>query len=263
MWNPQLELPPLQRRGIGLIAVAVVLVIWSVITGLKLVTPGFLPAPWQVVSALMRMSWDANAGSSPLLMATLYSATRVFVSMGLVVVIGVPVGVMMGASPRINAALSPLLDPFRSAPIVAFLPIFIIWFGIEESMKVAFLFAGAVVYLIPMVRDAIQAVPNHHYVSAIDLGATPFEAIRLAVVPMALPRIADAVIVSVGIEWTYITVAEFVNAKLGLGVMIQTARRLSAMDQVFGGILVILVLALFTDLVLKFLKGWLFPWEAE
>jgi ABC-type nitrate/sulfonate/bicarbonate transport system permease component len=66
--------------------------------------------------------------------------------------------------------LSPLIDPFRSAPVVALLPILVMWLGIGETMKIAFLFIGAVVYLIPMVRDAIQAVPQSYWTSARDLG---------------------------------------------------------------------------------------------
>jgi hypothetical protein len=95
--------------------------------------------------------------------------------------IGIPIGIVMGAAPQVNAALSPLVDPFRSAPVVALLPILVMWMGIGESMKIAFLFIGAVVYLIPMVRDAIQAVPQSYWIGARDLGATPWECIRSAV----------------------------------------------------------------------------------
>ncbi|HBK57672.1 MAG TPA: ABC transporter permease, partial [Xanthomonadales bacterium] len=73
--------------------------------------------------------------------------------------------------------------------------IMVMWFGIGEWMKVLFLFVGAVVFLIPMVRDAIQAVPQAYWISARDLGASHWEAVRHAVLPMAMPRIADAVIV--------------------------------------------------------------------
>ena len=157
----------------------------------------------------------------------------------------------------------PLVDPFRSAPVVAFLPIFVMWFGIGEWMKILFLYVGAVVYLIPMVRNAIVAVPRDYWISARDIGATPFECIRHAVLPMAMPRIADAVIVAVSIMWTYITVAEYVNAREGLGQLIQNARRFSAMDQVFAGIFVIIALALLTYHLMRFAKLRLYPWETH
>jgi ABC-type nitrate/sulfonate/bicarbonate transport system permease component len=128
-------------------------------------------------------------------------------------------------------------------------------------MKVSFLFLGAVVYLIPMVRDAILAVPQSYWISARDLGATPFESIYRAVLPIAMPRIADAIIVAVSVMWTYITVAEYVNAGAGLGQLIQNSRRFSAMDQVFAGIIVIIALALLTYQLMSWVKRRLYHWE--
>ncbi|HSI58053.1 MAG TPA: ABC transporter permease [Ideonella sp.] len=262
-WNPYAPLPPALRRGLGLGAVATVLVVWSVVSAAGWVGPNKLPAPWAVARAMAYLAWDADNGRSQLLEATLWSGGRVVVAALLVLAIGIPLGILMGGAPRINALLSPLIDPFRSAPVVALLPIMVMWFGIGEMMKVLFLFAGAVVYLIPMVRDAVQAVPQAYWVSTRDLGGTPWEAVRHGVLPMALPRIADAVIVAVSVMWTYITVAEYVNAQEGLGQLIQNARRFSAMDQVFAGIIVIVALALATYSGMQWTKRKLFAWETQ
>lgn len=263
MWNPYQILPARDRNVLGVASVATVLVVWSLLTGLEIVPRAQLPSPWATAGALFRLAWDAQRGTSPLFEATLWSVGRVGVAGVLVVAIGVPIGVLMGGSPRINALLSPLVDPFRSAPVVALLPILVMWLGIGEAMKVAFLFAGAVVYLIPMVRDAMLAVPQAYWINARDLGATPWEAILHGVLPMSKPRIADAIIVAVSVMWTYITVAEYVNAQQGLGQLIQNARRFSAMDQVFAGILVIVALALLSYLGMTALKRRLYPWETE
>ena len=261
LWNPYHPLRPQTQRGYGIGSVVAVLVIWAVLSGLALVGSNKLPAPWDVVKAFSYLAWDGTTEKSLLLNATLWSVGRILVAGLLVVAIGIPIGVLMGASPHVNAVLSPLVDPFRSAPVVALLPIMVMWFGIGESMKVVFLFIGAVVYLIPMVRDALQAVPQAFWISARDLGATPWEAVRSAVLPMAMPRIADAVIIAVSVMWTYITVAEYVNAREGLGQLIQNARRFSAMDQVFAGIIVIIALALLTYQLMRYLKRRLYPWE--
>jgi len=261
LWSPYENLPAATRRWLGIGAVAAVLLVWSLLSGTGLVGPNKLPAPWSVLQALGYLSW--HEGDSLLLTATLWSMGRVLSAALLVVVIGIPVGILMGAAPRINAVLSPLIDPFRSAPVVALLPILVMWLGIGEAMKIAFLFIGAVVYLIPMVRDAIQAVPQSYWTSARDLGGTPWECVTKAIVPIAMPRIADAVIVSVSVSWTYITVAEYVNAREGLGQLIQNARRFSAMDQVFAGILVIIALALVTYQLMVMAKRRLYPWEGS
>ena len=260
-WNPYATLPAPTRRLLGLGAVGVVLAIW---TGLSLsgwIVSNKLPSPGKVLSAMHYLAW--YEGKSLLWPAIVSSVGRVAAAAVLVILIGIPLGVMMGSSPRLNAIFSPMIDPFRSAPVVAFLPIFVMWLGIDETMKVAFLFTGAVVYLVPMVRDAILAVPQSYWTSARDLGATPFECIRKAVLPMAMPRIADAVIVAVSVMWTYITVAEYVNARTGLGQLIQNARRFSAMDQVFAGIIVIVGLALCTYQGMSLIKRRLYGWETK
>lgn len=141
MWNPYLPVPARRRRWLGLSAVAAVVIVWAVITGLGLVGPNKLPAPWAAGKAFLYLAWDAETGRSLLLTAMLWSVGRVLAAGLLVVAIGVPVGVMMGASPYINACLSPLVDPFRSAPIVALLPILVMWLGIGEAMKIVFCFS--------------------------------------------------------------------------------------------------------------------------
>ncbi|WP_440225558.1 ABC transporter permease [Dokdonella sp. MW10] len=262
-WNPYAPLAASTARALGVGAVLAVLVLWAVLTGFDLVSPNKLPSPWQVAKAFAYLVWDGENQRSLLWNATIWSLGRVFAAGVLVVAIGIPVGVLMGASTRVNAALSPLVDPFRSAPVVALLPIMVMWFGIGEWMKILFLYAGAVVYLIPLVRDAVRAVPQAYWISARDLGATPWECIRLAVLPLAMPRIADAVIVAVSVMWTYITVAEYVNAREGLGQLIQNARRFSAMDQVFAGIIVIIAFALLSYHLMRWIKGRLYPWETR
>lgn len=262
-WNPYAPLPPQTRRALGIGAVLAVLVLWSLIAGMGWVGPNKLPPPWQVAKAFGYLAWDSHNERSLLFNATLWSVGRVLGAAALVIAIGIPIGVLMGAAPRINAALSPLIDPFRSAPVVALLPIMVMWFGIGEWMKILFLFIGAVVFLIPMVRDAVIAVPQAYWISARDLGATPWEAVRHAVLPIAMPRIADAVIVGVSVMWTYITVAEYVNAREGLGQLIQNARRFSAMDQVFAGIIVIIAFALISYQLMQYAKRRLYPWETQ
>jgi len=258
MWNPYRQPSSSQQSAMSAIAFTVVLVFWTILS-LVINNPTELPTPWETAAAFVRLCWDGK--QSMLLSASLWSIGRIAVAGLMVFLIGVPIGILMGGSPLINSVLSPLVDPFRSAPVAALLPVLVMWLGIGETMKVVFLFLGAVVYLIPMVRDAIKAVPQAYWISAYDLGATPFEAVMKAVVPMAKPRIADAFVAAVSIEWTYITVAEYVNAESGLGQIISNARRISAMDRIFATILVIIALALLTYRLMMIIKCKLYAWE--
>lgn len=260
-WNPYAGISRAKHRIIGFSAVIAVLVIWTLLSASGLMTKNQLPSPLAVAQAMSYLAW--YEGKSQLLTHTLWSVGRVATASALVIVIGIPLGVLMGASQRLNAFFSPLIDPFRSAPVAALLPIMAMWFGIGEFMKIAFLFVGSIVYLTPLVRDAIRAVPQQYLVGAKDIGATQFECITKVLVPLAMPRIMDAVIVGVSVSWTYITVAEYVNAQEGLGQMIANAKRLIAMDQVFAGIIVIIAVALLTYQTLMWLKSRFFKWETK
>lgn len=260
-WNPYRALPPAQQRAIGAASVGAVVVVWALLSASGLLSKNQLPSPLAVAEALIYLGW--YEGKSALAVATMWSVGRVAAASLLVIVIGVPLGVLMGASPRLNAVFSPLIDPFRSAPVAALLPIMVMWFGIGEFMKIAFLFVGSIVYLTPLVRDAVRAVPEQYLIAAKDIGATPWECIMKVLVPLAMPRIMDAIIVGVSVSWTYITVAEYVNAQEGLGQLIANARRLSAMDQVFAGIIVIIAVALLTYQTLMWLKRRFFKWETQ
>ena len=258
-WNPYRALAPGQQRWIGLASVATVLLLWSALSASGLLSKNQLPSPLAVAQALAYLGW--YEGKSALAVATMWSVGRVATASALVIVVGIPLGVLMGASPKVNAVFSPLIDPFRSAPGAALLPIMVMWFGIGEFMKIAFLFVGSIVYLTPLVRDAVRAVPEEYLVAAKDIGANQFECITKVLVPLAMPRIMDAVIVGVSVSWTYITVAEYVNAQEGLGQLIANARRLSATDQVFAGIIVIIGVALLTYQALMWVKRRFFKWE--
>lgn len=259
--NPHKPLSSMSRKMIGVGTFVVLITIWAIISGTGLVGQNKLPSPLSVIKAFSYLAW--YEGNSQLWSAILASTTRVLIASTLVIIIGIPVGILMGSSPAINASISPLIDPLRSAPVVAILPILVMWFGLGEEMKITFLFLGAVVYMIPMVRDAIKAVPYTYWESARDLGATRIECITKAVLPMAMPRIADGIIVSVSIMWTYINVAEYVNAGTGLGSLIQNAKRFSAMDQVFAVIVVIIFLAFLTFQGMTAIKRKIYPWEGK
>ena len=217
----------------------------------------------EVDDGLLLCDGKTEVSKSILFDATKASVFRVFTATLFSLFIGLPVGMLMGASARINAFLSPIVDPMRSAPVVVFMPLFIMWLGIGEPMKISFLILCAVLQLIPAVRDAVIAVNKNYWISGVDLGATPLESVWHNVIPLAKPRIFTAVINSVSTMWTYITVAEYVNADKGLGQLIQNAKRFSAMDQVFVGIFVIIFLSLITYQGMMFIKNKLYPWEGE
>jgi ABC-type nitrate/sulfonate/bicarbonate transport system permease component len=230
--------------------------LWGLVTGLELVRAAFLPTPWETARAMGKMIGDGT-----LVREGWASLQRVLLAVTLSAVVGIPIGILMGAFGRVEGLLKWLVFPFRSAPITAFIPVFMLFFGIEEGMKVWFLFFGTVVYIIPMTFDAIRAVPEQYVDAAVDFGFSPWGTLVHFVFPAAWPRIFDAIKVCTGIAWTYLVAAEIVNVTTGLGAVVQHAQRFQNTPRVYGGILFILLIGNATDLLLGLIKKRFFSWE--
>ena len=177
--------------------------------------------------------------------------------------IALPLGVLMGAFEPINRIFEPIMAPLRYMPISAFIPLLILWFGIYESQKIAFLFLGVFVYLLPVVVTAIRAVPEELVQTALTLGASRWQVVRTVLLPAALPEIFDSFRVMNAISWTYVILAEAVNPEHGLGYMVELARTHQKASWSFAGLLVIGGIGLLTDALHPRLLGGAVPLEGE
>jgi NitT/TauT family transport system permease protein len=258
LWSLRKALPRRYRVPFAIGMPAVVILTWCVLTlgANPIVSPLFLPSPIQVLQATLGMIFEHT-----LFPAIWASSLRILISFVAAAVVALPLGILMGAYEPINRLMEPVMAPLRYMPISAFIPLLILWLGIGESQKVAFLFLGVFVYLLPVVVTAIRAVPEELVQTALTLGATRAQVIRTVLVPAALPDIFDSFRVMNAISWTYVILAEFVNARTGLGYMIQLAGSHLKTAQVFSGILVIGVIGLLTDAFIRGLNQALFRWR--
>jgi NitT/TauT family transport system permease protein len=216
----------------------------------------FLPAPDQVLKSLLYLFFEKDLG-----LAIATSALRIAKAIGLSIVVALPLGIAMGAFDFINRIFEPIVAPMRYLPITAFIPLLILWFGIDESQKVAFLFLGTVVFLLPAVVDAIRLVPEELVQTAFTLGATKSQVIRTVLIPAALPAIFDGFRVMNAIAWTYIILAELVNPQNGIGYILRLAEQHLKPEWSFAGIVVVGVIGIVTDLLIGGLNRLLFPWR--
>jgi NitT/TauT family transport system permease protein len=146
-------------------------------------------------------------------------------------------------------------------PIVAFIPLLIVWFGIDEAEKVAFLFLGTFVYLVPVIVAAIRAVPDEYVDTAYTLGASRWQVIRTVLIPAALPEIFDSFRVMNAVSWTYVVLAESVNPGTSLGYLIHLSYTHSRPDWSFAGLFVIGGVGLLTDGLIRGVNAILFRWR--
>ena len=180
----------------------------------------------------------------------------------LATLVAIPLGLLMGTFPPIKYFFAPILDPLRFLPISALVPLTIVWFGIEEMQKIIFLFLGIFVYLLPLVVEAVEGVDDVYLQTATTLGATKGQIVRHVLIPGSLPALAEALRVMNGIGWTYVILAEVINARYGLGALITVAGKRSHVDQIFALVIVILVIGVVSDFVIRFLNRRLFFWKS-
>ncbi len=241
---------------LGFVAPALVLGAWCALTYGNLVQPDFLPKPTEVVRGTLQLFIQYDLGT-----AIVVSTRRIAIAFLLASALAVPLGVLMGAFDPINRFFEPIMAPLRYMPISAFIPLLILWFGIYEKQKIAFLFLGVFVYLLPVVVSSIRLVPEELVQTALTLGATRFQVVRTVLLPAALPEIFDSFRVMNAIAWTYVILAEAVNPERGLGYMVELARTHQKASWSFAGLLVIGGIGLLTDFLIRLASSLLFRWR--
>jgi NitT/TauT family transport system permease protein len=246
-----------KARTIALAGIGVFFGGWAALTYGGIVPPVILPSPTEVLRAFPALHFE-----EALVRSAGWSIYRVTMGFVLSALVAIPLGLLMGTFPPVKHFFAPILDPLRFLPISALVPLTIVWFGIEEKQKIAFLFLGTVVYLLPLVVEAVEGVEEVYLQTALTLGATRGQVVRHVLVPGSLPAIGEALRVLNGIGWTYVILAEVINARYGLGALITVAAKRSHVDQIFALVLVILVIGVVTDQVIRFLNQRLFQWKA-
>ena len=243
---------------LGFVMPALVLAVWCVLTYGGLAPPDFLPSPTEVVRGTLQLFLKYD-----LFEAILVSTRRIGLAFLLASAVALPLGILMGAFTPVNRLFEPIVSPLRYMPISAFIPLLILWFGIYETEKIAFLFLGVFVYLLPVVVQAIRAVPEELVQTARTLGASKLQAVTTVLLPAALPEIFDSFRVMNAISWTYVILAEAVNPEHGLGYMVELARTHQKAAWSFAGLIVIGGIGLLTDFFIRTLSGMLFRWREK
>ncbi|MES2259842.1 MAG: ABC transporter permease [Pseudomonadota bacterium] len=229
---------------------------WSALSLSGWVDPVFLPTPLQVVQRAQQ--WLV---ADDLLADIGVSIGRVFGGFVLTAAVAVPLGIMLGTCAPVRALLEPLTDFSRYLPAVAFIPLIMLWVGIDESAKVAVIVAGVFCQMVLSIADDIARVPHAPVEAALTMGATNGEVVQHVLIPAAKPAMLDTLRAMMGLSWTYLVVAELVAANSGLGYAILKAQRFLQTDKIFAGILLIGLVGLLTDQAFRWLHRHAFKWH--
>ena len=231
-----------------------VIIIWDVCS--KNVNPLFIPDPKVVFSNLIEM-----IKTGQLVMAIKYSFLRITIATFISASIAFPIALLVYNSKIAKDIINPIISIMRYIPVTAFYPLLIMWFGIDETMKVVFLFIATFVYMMPSVILCLEEVNSDLIDTGLTIGMSKFQTIYRIQIPASLPSVLNSFIMMYGIGFTYIAVAETINAKYGLGYIIQQSSSRGRTDLVFMAIIVIMVISVLFDFTAKKLVRHIFKWR--
>lgn len=250
-------------RAISAATVAALVALWWLATHRDWVPPLFLPAPEAVLRAFGD-AWRGNIqGGEPLWKHLQWSAIRVFGAFALAVVTAVPVGIAMGVSRVARGVFDPPIEFYRPLPPLAYLPLIVIWLGIDEASKVLLIYLACFAPIALAAKAGVRSASVEQINAALSLGASRWQLVRHVIVPAALPEILVGLRIAIGFGWTTLVAAEMVAATVGLGQMVLNASNFLRTDVVVMGILAIGLVAWGFDWWMRWLEQRFVPWKGR
>lgn len=247
---------------ISTVVIAGLILVWWLVTQFGYIKPLFLPSPMGVIDAFLVVLKDGFTGAS-FWEHTWISTLRVFGAFLLACVIGIPLGIAMGMSPVARGIFDPPIEFYRPIPPLAYLPLMIIWFGIDELSKVLLIFLSVLAPMALGARAGVKSAAIEQIHAAYSFGATRWQVIRMVILPSAMPEIFTAMRIGIGFGWTTLVAAEMVASTSGLGYMVLSASKFLQTPIVIMGIVVIAAIAYAFDHLVRFVERRVVPWKGR
>jgi NitT/TauT family transport system permease protein len=251
---------------LGLAIPAVLVAVWELLGRSGIVPQGILPAPSLVAATWWDWAFGARGmGLNPYLgtwaETVLFSARRVFTGFAAAIVLGVPIGIMIGWNRLVAGAVDPLIQSLRPIPITAWLPFSIAVFGIRDAGAVFLIGLGAFFPIVVNATAGARDTPKNLIRAARMMGASERQLLLRVVLPNALPSIFTGMRLGLGIAWTAVIVAEIVAVKSGLGYVLWDAYYVGRMDVVIADMVSIGLAGYISDRVLVALGHRVLHWK--
>ncbi len=261
------------RIARALVVPAIFLAAWELVSRAAWVSPIILPAPSQVLVrwvAYARPSapydpaagpWLAWAFSGELVGDALTSLMRVGVGFAIGAGLAIPIGLLMGAKPRVHELLNPMVQIFRPIPPIAFIPLAILWFGLGNPPAFFLISLGAIFPVLMSTIAGVRNVDDIYLRAARNLGAGEWTLFWRVMIPAAMPYILAGIRIGIGVAFIVVIVAEMIAVNAGLGYRILEAREYFWSDKVIAGMISIGLAGLGIDVVMSRLNAWLLRWH--
>jgi len=244
------------------LSIVSIFALWWLASHLRWVPPLFLPTP-EAVFARLYESATGQLTDAPLATHFGWSMFRVFSAFLLACLTAIPVGIGMGVSRVMRGIFDPPIEFYRPLPPLAYLPLIVIWFGIDELSKILLIYLACFAPMAMSAQAGVRSVSQEQIHAALSMGASRWQVIRHVVIPAAMPEILTSMRIAIGFGWTTLVAAEMVAATHGLGQMVLNASNFLRTDIVIMGIIVIGAVAYLFDLLMRYIERVVVPWKGK
>ncbi|EIV91775.1 ABC-type nitrate/sulfonate/bicarbonate transport system, permease component [Frankia sp. QA3] len=250
----RLRVPSLVRRAIVPI---LLIALWQIGSSASWWSTEVLPAPWDVAHEFVTL-W--NNGQLP---SNLWvSVRRALTGAAIGISVGLALGVAVGLWRPAEEALDATLQMMRTIPFLVTLPLFILWFGVDEAPKILIIRIGTALPMYINTMSGVRTVDPRLLEMGRQFGLNRLRLIATVVLPGATPSILTGVRYSLGLSWLALVVAEQINAQKGLGLLIYNAQSLFQ-TKILMVVVVYAALGLLTDMVVRLAERRLLAWRGR
>jgi sulfonate transport system permease protein len=245
-----------ERSAVGFLFPLALLVIWEALIRLGLIEGRLMPAPSRIFETVYELAVAGElAGHVGI---TLW---RVLVGFFAGAAAGTVFGALTGYSGFLRRLLDPTLQALRAIPSIAWVPLFILWFGIFEASKIALIAVGVFFPVYLGVYGAVQGVDRKIVEVGRVFRLSGTELVRRILLPSILPGYVLALRAGLGLGWMFVVAAEFMGASQGLGYLLVDGQQLGKPDQILAAILTFAVVGKFTDTCLLLVSAPFVRWQ--
>lgn len=243
---------------LGLLGVAAFLLFWEFSVVYDWVNPLFTSSPTRIIKAGAAMVRDGTIWND-----LAVSGMEFALGYGLAVIVGVPLGILMGWYRRFNALLEPFVNALYATPRIALMPLIIIWFGVDMSAKVAIIFLSTVFPILVNTITGVRTIERDFIKVARSFGASDGQLFTTVALPSSVPNLLTGLRLGLGHALIGIVVGEMYGASAGIGYMMQTAGATFQTDRVMVGIIIIAAVGMALTQALKMIENRFEMWRVD
>ena len=235
---------------------AVLLAFWEVAVRAGWISRVYMASPAEIAVQLQNLLLSGELWTH--LWA---SVRRLLLGWNVGSLLGIAAGLLIGLWRIGRGTLLPLVSALFPVPKIALLPLFLVWFGIDEGSKIATILIGTFFPTVIATYAAVDDVDRNLIRMGQSFGLPPVAIVRKIILPGAMPGILAGFRISISIAITMLVVAEMMNANYGLGAYISNAGQLYRMDQLLAGVTLLALLGIVLSWLLGLCERWLLRWR--